>query len=44
VVRISPPLTLSLAEAAASMKLLHKLLAPLVKNNVDHGAAIAGGL
>jgi 4-aminobutyrate aminotransferase-like enzyme len=48
VVRISPPLTLSLAEAAASMKLLHKLLAPLVENNVDHGAAIiasiAGGL
>ncbi|MFZ4609414.1 MAG: aspartate aminotransferase family protein [Gemmataceae bacterium] len=48
VVRISPPLTLSLAEAAASMKLLHKLLAPLVEHNVDHGAAIiasvAGGL
>lgn len=43
VVRISPPLTLSLAEATASMKLLHKLLAPLAKNIVDHTPAVAGG-
>jgi 4-aminobutyrate aminotransferase-like enzyme len=35
VVRISPPLTISLTEAAASMKLMHKLLAPLANVNVN---------
>ncbi len=37
VVRISPPITLTPAEASASMKLMHKLLVPLAKEIVDFG-------